>query len=135
MDDEQRAEYRKSLCDNRDSSQDSYDKAVLTIAAGALALALGFVKPGGPVVVAKWLIWTACGCFMASLLTVILSYRLSFYGFTKQIRVVDDADANRVHQERAGGRYAWWTECLNWTSFGALVVGIATLATFVIRNL
>lgn len=139
MDDEQRTKYRDGLCDNRDSSQDSYDKAIMTVAAGALGLALGFVKPNpasAAPIVGKWLIWTACGAFTFSLLSVIYSYRLSFQSFTKQIVFVDDPlNRERVYQERPGGWYARLTEFLNWASFWTLLVGIVTLATFVIRNL
>jgi hypothetical protein len=137
VDDEQRAKYRDGLCDNRDSSQDSYDKAIMTVAAGALGLALGFVKPGGSApVVGKWLIWTACGAFTFSLLSVIYSYRLSFQSFTKQITFVDDPlNRERIYEESPGGKYAKVTEFLNWASFWTLFVGIVTLATFVIRNL
>lgn len=127
--------YRTAICEGRDAAQDAYDKSILTVAGGALAVALGFVKTGGPPD-SKWLLAVACALFAISLLSIIYSFKASRHSFDAQLAALDNrVDSEAVRRMRPGGKHSGLTEFLNTTAFVCLVFGIAALATFVIGNL
>jgi hypothetical protein len=127
--------YRAAICEGRDAAQDAYDKAILTVSGGALAVALGLVKTEGAPN-SKWLLAVACTLFAASLLSIIYSFKVSRHGFDAQLAALDKRiDVEAVRRMDPGGEYSGFTEFLNNTAFLWLVLGIAALATFVIENL
>jgi hypothetical protein len=86
------------LSKGRADAQDSCDKAIMSVAGGGLAVALGFVRPvSSPV----WpsLLLAACGLFAFSLLGVVQSFRTSAKSFAKAMDQVDSqVDEDRISE-------------------------------------
>jgi hypothetical protein len=138
-------DHRTTLRVGSEQAQDSYDKAVMSIAAGALGIALGFIKPQGQPVW-KGLFLFACACFILSLIAVLYSFWCSRKSFDKELADHDsktrESYARLEGVEKAedacgrpGGGYARVTEFLNVSAGCTLVAGLAALSVFVVKNL
>jgi len=78
-------EYRAYVKAARDDGMESYDKGILTVSGGALALAFGFVKTTGHPP-HKWLLITSWVLFGLSLLSTLASFRSSHRSFDNLLR-------------------------------------------------
>jgi hypothetical protein len=128
---DQMAQYRDCLVRGRDEAMASFDKAIMSMSGGALAIALGFVRAKQPdwiwLLVASWILFTV------SLLSILTSFLTSKGSFDSQLAQLDDVrvDEGRIHREKAGGRNAIVTERLNMTAFAAFLFGLIFLGAFV----
>ena len=130
---EQMTEYRNWLVAADQKSSESYDKAVMTLAGGALGLSLTFLKD---IVKAAhpdflWLLGTSWFCLTLSLTCILVSMLSSQWALRKAIKQVDQG---LLPVARAGGRFAVITEVLNIASAATLVIGVLLLAWFSISN-
>lgn len=131
-------DYRDWLVKCRHESSKDYDKAVMTLSAGALAIAFGLLR-GNPNMGSLQMVWSLITSWVflsGSLFSSLVSFRMSFHAFHRAIEQIDkQLDENCIQREGAGGRYTVATEILNWTALGSLVVGVVFLAIFIGRNL
>jgi hypothetical protein len=129
-------EERRSLVDAEIEQARSYDKAILTLSAGALALSLTFVHELAPKF-DKWTIgWlvAAWAAFILSLLATLISFQVSQWAF-REARDSLDALHERAEASAASERAADLTKAANIASLGCFIVGAIFLVVFVSLNI
>lgn len=128
------SEYRSWLIASEQKSQESFDKAVMTLSGGALGVSFIFLKDvvgDGPVqshylLLISWILWgLSVTCTLASFYCSHLSLRIA-------IRQVDEG---RIHQKPAGGVFARITEVLNCGGAILFFAGVCFIAAFAHSNL
>jgi hypothetical protein len=129
-------DYRKMLIECEQKSQEQYDKAVIVLSGGALAISIAFVKDiiGEHTPVYTIFLAFAWGAWGVSLACVLFSFWFSSVALRKTIVQVD---ARRPHQSITSPGDGW-TSILKWLNFagGALfVAGAAFLFVFAYHNL
>ena len=134
-------EERKLLVDAKREGARSFDKAILTLAAGAFGLSLTFIRQivpnaGPDYMFCLILAWSG---FCVSLLSTLISFLASQYACSRQIEILDEVYIdNQSEQDRKvklKNEPAIWTRRLNILSICAFIVGVIFLATFSIVNL
>lgn len=125
-------EYRELLQKLEVESQITYDKAVMTLSGGALAISFAFVKDFTPIDGAQGIIilltaWTLWGLSLAAVLT---SHHLSALALRYAINTEDDET-----QEKTSNRYDTATAILNAVSGAFFVLDVICLVTFVYLNM
>jgi len=114
----------------------AYDKAVMTLSAGTLAISLTFVKdvidtPRPGTVIFLALAWTALA---VSIVAILISMLTSQWALRKTIEQVDRGQEQQL-QVRPGGWRSRLTAVLNVSAAVGFVLGVALLAWFAIANL
>ncbi len=134
-------EERKSLIESKFEEARLFDKAILTLAAGALGLSLTFVRQIAPqpdswtkpILAASW------GSFSLSLLCTLISFLTSQYACSKQIEILEgnnsETDANSKEEHTVHNRWGACTRKLNWASIVSFIIGAILLSIFGIANL
>jgi hypothetical protein len=126
--------YRTFLQEHEQRLQGAYDKTVLVLSGGALAISLAFVKDIVPLptacahilLVLAWFAWAASlACVLVSLFTSILAFR----------RAVDQLDDDQIYLQHPGGLCDLLTCWLNVLSGLLFLAGLVLLLVFVLRNL
>jgi hypothetical protein len=109
-----------------------FDKAVMTLAAGALGVSIAFVHDLAPAPVRlAWLRW-AWGLFSASLVLILISFLVSQLGLRREMKVLS---GERERDKRPGGWFGPATTTVNWLASGTLVSGVGALVVFALANL
>ena len=129
------AEERKLLIDSEREAARSFDKAMITLSAGALAISITFVREIAPRPVGLGLVFAAWGGFVLALLAILFSFLCSQSAMRKQRKTIG-ADFARV--KPAGGQAnAWRTavNVLNWACIIFFISGVILLALFAGTNL
>jgi hypothetical protein len=107
-----------------------FDKAVMTLAAGALGVSIAFVHDLAPDPVhVTWLGW-AWGLFALSLVLILVSFLTSQLALRREMKVLSGERSDA----RPGGPLGPLTIGLNWGSAGALVSGVIALVVFALYN-
>lgn len=125
-------EYRELLQRLENESQQSYDKAVMTLSGGALAVSFAFVKDFVPLegansllfLIAAWIAWGL------SLAATLLSHFFSTYALRSMIKAEDSGE-----REPSPGWLDSVTGALNFISGALFVTGVLLLAFFVYFNI
>jgi hypothetical protein len=131
-------EYRDYILEAfHDASQD-FDKAIMTLSGGALALSVTFIhdivaSPLPGTIIALWFGWCSLA---ASLITIMISYVSSMSGMTDILEDVNEAikKNNPIVPSPKSKRANRITIGFNNASWIFLVVGIISLAVFAILN-
>ena len=128
-------EYRNLLVEAERQAQESFDKTVLSLSGGALAISFAFITDvigddpiRNPVfLILAWLSWGLS-------LTFILS---SFYFSQRAFRyAVGQVDRNEVYDQNViGGKSARLTQWLNGLAGLLFIVGVICISFFVSFNL
>jgi hypothetical protein len=127
--------YRSQLTRGLDDAQESLDEWLLKLGAGALAIALGFVRTNGDPE-AAWALFVSWGCLTGCVLCVVYSFRTSRDAFRDALRQADDQmDPERLYRETPGGHSSKRTERLNNWALVFFVAGIISLGYFMAANL
>jgi magnesium-transporting ATPase (P-type) len=125
-------EERKQLITvERDTAQ-QFDKAILTLAAGALALSITFINQIAPnprphsvyFLIGAWIL------FCASLLSTLTSFLTSQVACRKQRDILDDKISSKKNNKAAS-----WTNGLNYCSIFFFILGVVSLIVFSAINL
>lgn len=131
-------DHRKSLIALGNDQLKEYDKAILTLSAGALALSITFVKEiaGGratavalPYIVSSWAFFT-----VAIILNVI-SYYLSWKDTTVEVRRIDECMIDGKAYLYKRNHYSTVTSGLNVLAFISFICGIISVGIFSYSNL
>jgi hypothetical protein len=126
--------YRNWLVSAEQKAQESFDKMVVALSGGALGTSFVFLREvisGTQIEVSHLLLW-AWGMWAGSLLAVLLSHHMSQRALRYAIAQVDD---DTIYNGTPGGRYARWTEFLNFLGAALLIVGIFIMGWFVKANM
>ncbi|RZZ85025.1 hypothetical protein [Pseudoxanthomonas winnipegensis] len=127
-------QYRQWLVAAEQKAQEDYDKTVITLSGGALAISFAFVKDilgDGPIKHPGWLV--ACWGLWALSLASMLA---SFYYSRKALRkAIEQCDSDTIRCEPPGG---FFTSILRWlNALGAVffVAGVLCMTVFVSINI
>ena len=138
-------EYRALLTEERKSlgaaildQSKSFDKYVLTLASGALALSLTFIEKIVPhpdantisILIGAW------AAFGLSILLTLVSFLFSQKACRKNIDTIDGLLTKAFdYNNQPPNRLAIFTDLLNWISMFSFVTGVALLTAFTVRNI
>lgn len=124
---------RKLLVDAERMASQDFDKAILTLAGGALGLSITFMKQIAPNPKLIGLLGGSWFCLSVSLLTLLISFQFSRKA---QQRAQDILKYYYSHgKEDKKNIPDRVTTCLNWASLYACFFGVVLLAVFSLFNL
>lgn len=130
MGDNRRELYEKHLYDALHAASRDYDQAILTLAAGTLALSVTFLHDITPTPIAstRILVVGAWGSLGAALIAIVVSFVISQWILRRRIAVID----------RLGEAPPRWaellTEGLNVLAGLALIAGLILLGWYALEN-
>jgi len=131
---EDKSRYRELLERLKQNSQESYDKTVLSLSAGALGVSFAFVKD----IVGSWPAKTHGWLFAAwvfwglSVTSVLFSFLCSQKALRKAIKQVD---VGEMYNKNLGGYLNKATILLNYTAGLCFFLGVITMIVFVAHNM
>ena len=137
-------EERKLLVDAEREGSRLFDKAILTLTAGAFGLSLTFIRQMAPDIKSGTVFLLICAWvgFCLSLLFTLISFLTSQSACLKQIKIleVEYFNSQREHDKKANienieNKSSDWTGRLNKLSIVAFMLGVIFLAIFSISNL
>jgi hypothetical protein len=126
-------EYRKLLIDNEQDAIDEFDKAIITLSGGALAISFAFikdiVKPEN-MIAPRWLLaaWVSWGM---SIIFVVAGYYFSHLAMSIAITQVDEG---KIRNESRGRWANKLTLALNPIAGFAFILGLILMVVFVNKN-
>ena len=130
------ANARAELLERQFSNSEAYDKAILTLSSGFLALSLTFIKDIVPHAQLwhAWLLYTSWGALATAIISTVASFRVSNGAIEAQLE-----RAHQYYIERAEDAFKTTTiakvvERLNIFSGLAFVVGVVLTTLFVMSN-
>ncbi len=132
---------RKSLIDAKREGSRFFDKATLTLAAGALGLSLTFVRQLNSNIKSGTVSLLICAWagFCISILSTLISFLTSQSACSKQIEILEAEylPQNNTQDKKVNYRnnLKIWTTRLNILSIFAFIIGTICLAWFTIVNL
>ena len=132
--DEAMRSYRQDLIKLEQKAQGAYDKTVLSLAGGALAVSFAFVKDflsPEAALAQSWLV-AAWAAWVISLSAVLISHYLSTFALRKAIVQLDSAAAPG---KWVGGPFEVATTVLNGLGGAAFIVGLILSGVFVSKNI
>jgi hypothetical protein len=127
-------EYRKYLIQTVQKLNENYDKLIITLSGGALALSLVFLKD----VIKKnqiqepILLIMAWGLFIASLASILGAL---LFGIAANKKAIKQVDANTIYKEKPGGLFSKATTILHYASSAFLIIGLISIAIFASLNM
>ena len=127
------AQYRKWLVETEHQASRDFDKAIMTLSAGALGISIAFVRDLAPQPVlhsVKWLGY-AWASLSLSLLAILISLLISQFALR---RAIGQVDKGTIRTEHPGGLLATLTVILNILAALALIAGVGSLAFFALAN-
>jgi uncharacterized membrane protein YhaH (DUF805 family) len=134
-------EYRERLLEERKSlvsalldQSSSYDKWILTLASGALALSLTFIEKIAPHPQTQTIYYLvgAWSSFGLSMLMTLLSFLFSQKACLKNIEIIEKRLNN--NNSPTSNNFTILTNILNWLSMAFFLVGVAFLIVFAVYN-
>jgi H+/gluconate symporter-like permease len=136
--DENRKTYlaeRKLLIELECESTRSFDKAMITLSAGALGLSITFVRQLAPMPQCKAQLYVAWVGFILALLCTLASFLFSQSALRKQREILDQDYGGKQSAQEQKNPPATITKWLNWTSIACFIIGVIFLLVFSIKNL
>ncbi|MGD0655193.1 MAG: hypothetical protein ABSA16_12670 [Thermoguttaceae bacterium] len=138
MDQSQYIEFKKQVAEGLRSSAYQFDKAILTLASGALALSLTFIKeiapnPDHSTICIIGLSWA---CFIASICLTLMSFHTSICAYRRFDNIIDTI-CSKPNIDRSSLKNHWncVTILLNILSLIVFIVGTVFLTYSVYHNL
>lgn len=125
--------YRASLVDTLRFLNASYDKLLVTLSGGALALSIAFLKDViklEHVHYSNFLLY-AWLAFILSLASVLGRVMFGIEAYRRAIRQVDKGT---IYEQKVGGIHSLFTRVLHIGSASFLLIGLLLLALFAFQN-
>ncbi len=128
---------RRPLIEAEQKGAQQFDKAILTLAGGALAISLTFIKNIAPHPKVWTIYWLALAwiAFIVSLLSTLCSFLTSQSACRKQRDILENEFFNSEDSHNENNISALWTKRLNLFSIILFVLGIIFLSIFSIGNI
>lgn len=127
-------EYKAWLRDTEQKLSEHFDKTMLAITGGALALSITFIKDiiGQGKMVCGWLLVTSWASLTLCLILILWSFHLGLKAYRKAQEQVDE---EKIEKETPGGFFSTILNILNSLSICLLTIGLVCLFTFSYINL
>lgn len=127
-------EYRNFLIKTKNQLNDNFDKLIVTLSGGALALSMAFLKDIVKLQVANHSWMLALSWF---LLIFSVGFVLGeiYFGIEAYRKALAQLDGKTIRQETAGGIFASITKNLGRLAAIFLILGMVSIAMFVFINL
>jgi hypothetical protein len=125
---------RASLVQGEMEGARSFDKYLITLSAGALALSITFVHEISPHPVNTRALIVAWSSFALCLIVMLISFLCSQKAFRDQRDTLDEWYSNPDIEERENVA-SEWTGWLNHVGFALFVIGMLALMYFTLTNL
>jgi hypothetical protein len=124
-------EMKKYVGDSLLSQANQFDKAILTLAAGALALSLTFIKEiaPNPDDLTIGLLAKSWGCFIGSICSTLLSFQMSICAF-RRLDAILNIQRSKPNTDVSTLKNHWVTATItfNWLSLIVFIIGTVLLA-------
>lgn len=113
-----------------------FDRSIITLAGGAFAISLAFLKDIAPEpkICTLWLLGVSWGGLVLSILSTLISFLTSQEACSKYVDLLDKLYLGKI-KEIGKIPLAKLTRGLNWFSIGSFLVGIFFLVVFSIMNM
>lgn len=131
-------DYRKQLLTERAASFVQFDQAMLSLAGGALALSLAFIKDVVPLsrVACLPLLYVSWAMFLLSIVLTVISFITSWKAYDQQLALAEEYHVGGNEKAySAKNTSSNITELLNYGSALFLILGFCMTAIFVGSNL
>ena len=125
--------YRDELITIHSKSQESFEKQLSFITAGALGLSIGFIKDiVKPFIESsyKGLLGWGWGLLVLTLLLNCISHLLSARYSNKTIKEINDGGYEPSIVNKRNNRVS----CINWVTTGTMIIGITLIVYFITYN-
>lgn len=126
-------EERRLAIDAEGEVATSFDKAMLTLSAGALALSISFIHQVAPAPRYVCLLLVVWAGFVAALLATLVSFLVGQVSMRRHREIMDNRYANKRDDERNAA--ATWTHALNISSIVFFATGAALFVIFCALNI
>ena len=130
------ASARSELLDRQFSNSEAYDKAILTLSSGFLALSLSFIKEILPAGSITWtgLLYVSWVLLTLAIISTVISFRLSNAAIEAQLRQAHRYYKEKVESASTKSKLSRSVDWLNNVSGGLFIVGVILTVVFVILN-
>lgn len=127
---------RAELLERQFSNSEAYDKAILTLSSGFLALSLSFIKDILPIGSIAWtcLLYTSWVLLVLAIVTTIITFRVSNIAIDQRLEQIERYYINRDEGAFPKAILSGWVERLNAASGVLFICGVAFTVIFVILN-
>jgi len=134
-------EERKSLIEAELEQSRLFDRAILTLSAGAFGLSLAFIRKIAPSIKmgSQFLLISSWICFSLSILSTLVSFLTSQSACSRQREILESEYFNHNKEKDKNNfkknKPAIWTKKLNIISIVTFILGVVFLAIFSMINL
>jgi hypothetical protein len=127
-------DYRKGLIDVQVKLGESYDKLIITLSGGALALSITFLKDIVTLnnIVYPLLLISAWGLFVISLSCILGEILFGIKAYKKAIKQIDDGT---IYDEKVGGKASSISNYLQLSAAITLIAGLLLISLFAFLNI
>jgi len=128
------SEYKSWLRETEQKLSEHFDKTMLMITGGALALSITFVKDiiGSGKMLSGWLLVTSWATLTICLIIILWSFHLGLKAYRE---AQNQVDSGTIEDETPGGLFSKILNVLNTLSICLLSLGLISLFTFSYINL
>ncbi len=126
--------YRLGLIETQRKLNESYDKLIIALSGGSLALSITFLKDiiGSNQINEPIYLLFAWGLFILSL-TAVLGEIL--FGIKAHKKAITQVDSDTIHNQKVGGKSSFWSTATHWVAAICLVLGLLCISAFAFSNL
>ena len=126
--------YREGLVETQRKLNESYDKLIITLSGGSLALSITFLKDivGSDKINCPLFLLIAWALFVLSLASILLEILFGIKAHKKAIRQIDDGS---IYEEKVGGNSSFWSSAGHWVASISLILGLIFIAIFAFKNI
>ena len=130
-------EERRSLVEASHSSAEQFDKYILTLSTGALALSITFLKNIAPTPLTESIIFLVLSwsCLIICTLLTLVSFLTSQKACSKQVEILEK---NYLPDEELGNSKNYMSDLTTWLnrlSIFFFIIGVSLFAIFSIKNI
>ncbi|MCF6362764.1 MAG: hypothetical protein L3J88_05355 [Gammaproteobacteria bacterium] len=127
-------EYRSGLIDTQRKLNESYDKLIIMLSGGSLALSITFLKDiiGSNQINHPILLLIAWGLFVLSLAAVLGEI---LFGIKAHKKAIIQVDNGTIHKQKVGGNSSYISTATHWLAAICLVSGLLFISAFAYCNL
>jgi hypothetical protein len=128
---------RKNLVEGETKSAEQFDRTLVTLAGGGLAVSLAFIEKiaPNPKKETLWLLAIAWAGLVLSLLFILCSFLTSQRAYRQQRAILEVDFLDPPGTQRPVNKWAVRTMWLNRLAIGLFIIGACMLAAFTITNM